>query len=378
MKVLSLTNCPIDPYLGSGKTVLNYTQGLRTLGHSVDTAEPKDYEPWQKIGRAKKFRQAWGAWITVKQKLALEQYDLIEFYGDEFWLATWQLSKIPNRPLLVAHTNGLELLDNTSFNTYNAYKNYWRSWFVAQTHARFSRVAFAHADAFVSLCEADRSYVLSLGLYPVESTAVVEPGLDHEYLSLPFIAQKQERVAFTGRWTVRKGIKNIVSVMTQVLNRCQDLYFDLYGTGAEKDTILSNFPDNLHERIIVYPSLSTQEIVNGLTKAKIFFFPSQYEGFGIALAEAMACSCAVITTRTGFGTDLRQEQEALLFDFQDTKGMENAVYRLLQDDELRLKIAYTARQRVRSLNWQSNIHKLEAIYSDWVLKHCYKLKQEST
>jgi hypothetical protein len=43
MKILSLTNCPLDPNLGSGKTVLSYTQGLRELGHTIDVADPKNY-----------------------------------------------------------------------------------------------------------------------------------------------------------------------------------------------------------------------------------------------------------------------------------------------------------------------------------------------
>lgn len=44
MRILSLTNCPLDPKSGSGKTVLMYSQGLRNLGQFVDVAEPKDYE----------------------------------------------------------------------------------------------------------------------------------------------------------------------------------------------------------------------------------------------------------------------------------------------------------------------------------------------
>jgi glycosyltransferase involved in cell wall biosynthesis len=368
-EILSLTNCPLDPNLGSGKTVLTYSQGLQKLEYSVDVAEPKDYEIWQSIGKAKKFRQAWGAWRFVKQKLKAKSYNLIEFYGDEFWLTTWQLSKLQNRPLLVAHTNGLELLDLTRFSDHNPHNNYWKDWFVQQTHARFSEMAFAYADAFVSLCELDRQHVLNLGLYPVEKTAVVEPGLDEEYLSLPFIAQKEERVAFMGTWITRKGIGNLSAVMTKVLSNCPNVYFDIYGTGGAKDTILASFSPKLHNRITVYPRLSNQDIAKGLGKAKVFFFPSQYEGFGIALAEAMACSCAAVTTLTGFGAALKDEREALLCEFDNLEGMEYAVLCLLQDDGLRLRIARGGWERVRSLSWDSNIKKLAAIYSEWITQH---------
>lgn len=369
MQIMSFTNCPIDPNLGSGKTVSTYSKGLRSLGYSVDVFEPKKYEHWQHFRKAKKFRQAWGAWSVVKQEIRANQYNIIEFYGDEFWLAIWQLSKLPQRPLLVAHTNGLELLYRHRSSSYNPYNNYLRDWFDKQTHARFSLMAFAHADAFVSLCELDRKYVLNLGLYPAQRTAVVEPGLDEEYLSLPFISQKQERVAFIGTWIARKGVKNLSTVMTRVLTQHPDLNFDIYGTGGARDTVLASFPAKLHTRIAVHPRLSNQEIANGLAQAKVFFFPSQYEGFGIALAEAMACSCAVVTTPTGFGAELKDEREALLCNFEDVEAMERHISRLLQDDDLRLKIARQGWERVRSLNWESNIKKLATIYSEWIAEH---------
>lgn len=365
MKTLSLTNCPLDPKSGSGKTVLMYSQGLQNLGHSVDVAEPKDYETWHGIGRAKKFRQAWGAWSFVRERIRTTQYDVIEFYGDEFWLTTWELSKLRKRPLLVAHTNGLELIDRLRSQAYNPGRNLVYNWFAQQTHARFSQMAFAYADAFVSLCELDRKWVLDLGLYPPERTAVVEPGLDDEYLSMPFAPQKENRVAFMANWTPRKGLNQLSTVMSRVLTKNPTVYFDVYGTGVARDAVLAYFPSHLHPQIVVHPRLSNQEIVDGLAKVKVFFFPSQYEGFGIALAEAMACSCAAVTTPTGFGAELGNEQQALLCDFNDIDGMENAVLRLLEDENLRLKIAKNGWERVRSLRWDANINKLSNLYCQW-------------
>src|SRR5215208_5629678 len=102
MKILSLSTCPLDPVLGSGKTRLRWSEGLRRLGHSVDMIEPEEYETWHGLRRALRFRQAWGACGFVREKLRTATYDMIEFFGGEFGLATWQLSKLAKRPLLVA------------------------------------------------------------------------------------------------------------------------------------------------------------------------------------------------------------------------------------------------------------------------------------
>src|SRR5687768_12665353 len=110
MRILSLSNCPLDPTLGSGKTRLRWSEGLRELGHTIEMVEPIEFETWHGRRRALRFRQAWGACEFVNEKLRAGDYDAIEFFGGEFGLATWKLSKLPSRPLLVAHTDGLELL----------------------------------------------------------------------------------------------------------------------------------------------------------------------------------------------------------------------------------------------------------------------------
>jgi glycosyltransferase involved in cell wall biosynthesis len=372
MRILSLSTCPLDPMLGSGKTRLRWSEGLRALGHTVEVCEPKDYETWFGMRRALRFRQAWGACGLVKERLRSGSYDLIELFGGEFGLATRQISKLQSRPLIVAHTDGLELLASRREHAYNpphSFKGNLRAWFSRQTHERLSRAAFVHADAFVTGCELDRELVLNLGLYTPDRTAVVEPGLDKEYLSMPFVSEKQERIAYIGSWIPRKGIKILSAVMTKVLARQPQVSFDVYGTGEQRDAVLACFPSELHRRIVVRPRLSSKEIVEGLAKAKVFFFPTQYEGFGMTLAEAMACSCAPVTTRTGFGATLLDGVDALLCDFTDADLMERSILTLLDNEELRSKIARSAWIRVRTLTWEANVARLEALYRQWATEH---------
>lgn len=369
MQILTLTNCTLDPKLGSGKTVLRYSEGLRNLGHSVDVFEPKDYQffPW--INRVDKFRSSCGAKLLVNRLLQTKSYDIIEFYGDVFWLVAKTLSSKKKRPFVVAHTNGLELLHRERSYIYEPKKSSFYNQLIEKPKNYASRMAFAKADGFVSLCEVDRKYIINQKLRPAERTALVEPGLDTEFLSIPFSSQRQDRIAYLGSWTSRKGINSFCTVMIGVLSRNPQLQLDLYGTNVPQEDVLSFFPIELHCQILIYRRLSNQEIADGLSKAKIFFFPSQYEGYGMALAEAMACGCAAVTTPTGFGAELQHETEALICDFDDTEAMEEAVLRLLQDDGLRVKVARKGWERVRSLTWEANILKLERLYKQWITEH---------
>jgi glycosyltransferase involved in cell wall biosynthesis len=352
--------------------------------------EPKEFETFFGMRRALRFRQAWGACGFVKERLRTNDYDVIEFFGGEFGLITWQLSKLERRPLVVAHTDGVELLASERERAYdppNSFSSRLRSLFSYFTHEQLSQAAFVYADAFVTGCELDREHVLGRGLYSPHRTAVVAPGLDTEYISTPFVRQKEERAAYMGSWIARKGVDLLSRVMSNVLMRKSGLLFDVYGTGGDRDSVLTRFPAEVHDRITVHPRLSNREIAEGLSRAKLFFFPSQYEGFGMALAEAMACSCAPVTTRTGFGAELRDGEEAVLCEFDDARIMEQAIIDLLENDERRSRIARNAWQRVQSLSWDGNIKKLESAYHQWVSEHqqpdlksegqlCYNAKDE--
>jgi len=369
MKILALSTCPLDPLLGSGKTRLRWSEGLRELGHTIEIAEPRDYETRHGMRRALRFRQAWGASGFVKQKLKAGGYDAIEFFGGEFGLITWQLSKLEARPLIVAHTDGLELLASErerAFEPPRSLKGAVHSWYSTQTHERLSRAAFVYADAFVTGCELDRRFVIEHGIFEPERTAVVEPGLDDEYLARPFIENKEHRIAHTGSWIARKGSEKLTAVMTEVLNQDRELRFDVYGTGDNRDAVLTCFPASLRERIEVHGRLSNQQLANAMARAKVFFFPSQYEGFGMSLGEAMACSCAVVTTPTGFGAELRDGIEGLVCGFNDLVAMKRSILKLLSDEQERRSIARAGWERVRTLTWQANVRKLEATYASWV------------
>ena len=86
MKILSLSNHSLLPHLGSGKTRIRWTDGLRRHGNEVTGLQPRDFEVLPRLKRAKKFRYAVGALVKVWSLLRRQDFDLIEYYGDEFWL----------------------------------------------------------------------------------------------------------------------------------------------------------------------------------------------------------------------------------------------------------------------------------------------------
>jgi hypothetical protein len=72
------------------------------------------YRPWPR-NKGKRIKMRIDA-NSLVGRIMESKYDLVEFYGAELGLLVDKLSRVKreNRPLLVAHTNGLELLASES------------------------------------------------------------------------------------------------------------------------------------------------------------------------------------------------------------------------------------------------------------------------
>jgi glycosyltransferase involved in cell wall biosynthesis len=109
-----------------------------------------------------------------------------------------------------------------------------------------------------------------------------------------------------------------------------------------KSMYLSNVREDLRDRVIFLGH--RDDVARVLKTIDVFVYPSILEGLGTALLEAMAMTRAVavsdIPTFRGFITD---KINGLYFKTKDTEDMSAKVVSLLQDKELRERLAENAR-----------------------------------
>ena len=370
--MLAFSNCPLDPLLGSGQTRLAWTEGLRARGHSVEVWDSEALLGKASPARGRRWRLGWNAWRRLRA-VDLNEVDLIEFYGAEFWLATWWFSRLPRRrrPLLVAHSDGLEPAYVGRLVACGAEQVAHDP--LRRVQFRASRLAFTRSDAFVTASEADRQYALEHGFWRAEQMAIVRIGLNERFLREPAPAVdapgREERVTFLGSWISGKGVRWVVEVMERLWATRPNLRLSLLGVGGGESEVRAAFSPEVQPRLEVQSRLSPDAIAEVLAKTKVLFLPTEYEGFGLATAEAMACGCAVVTTPTGFGAELVDGEEALICPFGDVGAMQGAIGRLLDDDALRMRIAAAGQRRARTLRWETSVARLEETYLRWVAEH---------
>jgi len=150
-------------------------------------------------------------------------------------------------------------------------------------------------------------------------------------------SQHPFRLLYIGAWRKLKGVELLAPIM-QELGNDYILYYT-GGTVAEKDQ--SYIPDNM----INVGRLNQQQVIQAMQTADAFLFPSKSEGFGLVVAEAMACGLPVVISDSSALTELVDHgMTGLLCKKDDVSAFVEAVRQLADDEALRKKLAGAARQ----------------------------------
>ena len=97
--------------------------------------------------------------------------------------------------------------------------------------------------------------------------------------------------------------------------------------------------------------------------ARVFVFPSLYEGFGLPPLEAMASGTPVITSNVSSLPEVVGDA-ALLIDPLDATAIADAMRRVLMDSDLREDLRQRGLRRVREFSWERSVRRVREIYEE--------------
>lgn len=97
--------------------------------------------------------------------------------------------------------------------------------------------------------------------------------------------------------------------------------------------------------------VSDQELHAYLAQARLFVYPSLYEGFGLPVIEAMAYGIPVLTSVVGATQEIAQGA-ALLVDPSSVDAIADGIKELLANESLRQELTKAGRERAGQFSWQ--------------------------
>ena len=171
-----------------------------------------------------------------------------------------------------------------------------------------------------------------------QSICVAEPGTVR-----PALREKPDNdgiieIIAVGAIVPRKGY----DVLLRALSTIRDLPFRLRiigSTAREPETAreieTATIDLSLVGRVILAGELSGAALQAAFARADIFVSASRFEGYGMALAEAMANGLAIITTIAGAAADTVPDGCAIKIAADDVPALADALARLISDAALR-------------------------------------------
>jgi glycosyltransferase involved in cell wall biosynthesis len=131
---------------------------------------------------------------------------------------------------------------------------------------------------------------------------------------------------FSGRLSRAKGLPMLVEAWPELLTRHPDCHLVIVGSGKLS---FDDCEDGIREFVATH-GLSdsiqfageSDRVYEYLQASDVFIFPTEYEGFSLALVEALACAMPVVVTAVGAAPDLiRHGENGFLFPPKDPTAM---------------------------------------------------------
>lgn len=152
-----------------------------------------------------------------------------------------------------------------------------------------------------------------------------------------------------GRLTHEKNYAGLIRAFAGVVRDARDALLLIVGDGPERGRLLAlarSVGIEQHLRILPW----ARDTVSYYKGADLYVQPSLYEGWGLAVIEAMASGTAVVMTGTGCaGEIVRHEATGLVVPPGDAGVLAAAIIRLLKDRTLRSTLAEAAQKEVKQL-----------------------------
>jgi alpha-1,3-rhamnosyl/mannosyltransferase len=95
--------------------------------------------------------------------------------------------------------------------------------------------------------------------------------------------------------------------------------------------------------------------------AELFVFPSEYEGFGLPVLEAMACGAPVVCSSRSSLPEVAGDA-ALLCDPQDVESLARTIEQALTDRDLRAALQQRGLARAAQFSWEQAAQRTLGVY----------------
>ena len=244
------------------------------------------------------------------------------------------------------------------------------SFFDRKIHFYKFKKAAQEADLVIAISEQTKNDIIEFFKIDASKIKVIYQGChtifkkdfsDDEYKEvIATFNLPKEFILNVGTIETRKNILLVVKAITNI-----DTCLVIVGKETAYTNEVKNYisEHHLENKVIFLKGLSLQQLAILYKLAKVFVYPSLYEGFGIPIIEALYSKTPVITTRGGVFPEAGGPHSIYVNPTSVTE-MENAIWKLLQNDDLRDEITQKSWEFVQIFDDEVVVKQLITSYNN--------------
>jgi glycosyltransferase involved in cell wall biosynthesis len=179
-------------------------------------------------------------------------------------------------------------------------------------------------------------------------------------------------VLYLGGFDKRKNLGAIIEAFKSVKNICSNSILVIAGKLPQEDTTFTPDPRKLataaglSDSSVRFLGYVSESIKPALYRgARVFTFPTQYEGFGYPPLEALSCGVPVVGSNTSSLPEVVGDAGVLVSP-SDIEGLARAILQILTDDAVHNELHNHALQQAKNFSWQNTAQQTFSAYQDAV------------
>ena len=233
------------------------------------------------------------------------------------------------------------------YSTLGDHPRAWRSWMERRSFARAD-----HLCAVSRFVAEETRRLLNLGNVPIE--ILPNPVDTAKFRPMPQVPVIPARIVFVGTLCEKKGIRQLVHAMREILAAVPNAHLVAYGRDSRDPAAGRSYRERLEAalapdargRIMFKDHVQNAQLPAELAAAEVLVYPSHMEAHPVAWLEGMAMGKPVVASRTGPGSEIIEDGTCgLLCNPHDPHSIAQSIIRVLKDRELANRLGTAARNR---------------------------------
>jgi starch synthase len=198
--------------------------------------------------------------------------------------------------------------------------------------------------------------------YPNKIISLAPYGVDAGFWT-PSVARHGDgplRVIFAGKACVQKGTPLLLEAWKKAA--LPDAELRLIGAWRLNEQKKRSLPDN----VTWLPPCSSVELRRQFQLSDVMVFPSNFDGFGLVILEAMACGLPVVTTSAAGGADLISDRCGQVIDPDDLEQLIDALRSLSANRASLPSLGNESRKVAEKFSWRTYRDAVKVVTASYI------------